>query len=110
MAGGRYRERAVFQRLNAEAVDAYGQPHSAWESLTTVWADLRETTGKERVEAGAVNSAVTGTLRLRYSMDAASITAADRVTIRGSTWNIRSVGEVGRKHKQVEMLIERGVS
>ena len=110
MAGGRYRERAVFERLNAEAVDAYGQPHSAWESLTHVWADLRETTGKERLEAGAVNSAVTGTLRLRYSADAASITAADRVTIRGSIWNIRSVGEVGRKRKQVEMMIERGVS
>jgi SPP1 family predicted phage head-tail adaptor len=110
MAAGKYRERAVFTRLNNEAVDAYGQPHNAWDALTTVWSDLRETPGRERVEAGAVNSAVTGTLRIRYSTTAAGITAADRVAVRGNTWNIRSVSQPDRKSKQIEMLIERGVS
>ena len=110
MAAGKYRERATFTRLNAEAVDAYGQPHSTWEALTSLWGDLRETMGKERVDAGAVNSVVTATLRVRYSAAAAGLVSADRVEIRGHTWNIRSVSQPHQKRKQIEMLIERGVS
>jgi len=110
MAAGKYRERAIFERLNAEAIDAYGQPHNAWEPLLIRWGDLRETPGRERVTSGAVSSVVTATLRVRYSVAARAILPADRVTIRGNDWNIRSVTQVTQKSKQIEMLIERGVS
>lgn len=110
MGAGKYREKAVFTRLNAEAVNAYGEPHASWETLFSRWGDFRETTGKERVEAGTVQSTATGTLRIRYSTQAATITAADRVTIRGADWNIRSVIQTDKKSKQIELLCERGVS
>ncbi len=109
-SAGKFRERAVFERLNAEAIDAYGQPHSAWEALFTRWADFRETTGKERINSGAVESGATGTLRIRYSSAAAGLTGADRVTIRGAVWNIRSVVQVNRQKNLIELLCERGVA
>lgn len=105
---GRLRDRVVFTRLNAEAVDAYGQPHTSFEALFTRWGDMRETTGKESIAAGAITSVSTGTLRIRYSTQAASITAADRVEIRGAYWNIHSIIQVDRKANLIEMLIERG--
>ena len=107
---GKLRERAAFKRLNEEATDDYGQPHSAWEPLFTRWCDLRETPGRERVKAGAVHSEVTATLRIRKSTTADTITTADKVVVRGANWDIESIIQVTAKSKRLEMLIRRGVT
>ncbi|MCF6304414.1 MAG: phage head closure protein [Rhodobacteraceae bacterium] len=110
MGAGRYKETAEFKRLNAQAVDSYGQPQAAFEALFSRKADLIEARGKERIESGAVSSVVAATLRIRYSTLAATLTSADMVTVRGNDWQIRAVIEVGRKSRQIEMLIERGAA
>ena len=50
---GLYREKATFQRLTEGAVDAYGNVYSGWSEIGTRAADMRERTGKEKIEAGA---------------------------------------------------------
>ncbi|MDE4059768.1 head-tail adaptor protein [Phaeobacter gallaeciensis] len=79
----------VEREADAGTLDAYGNPVAAsWGALGVFWADLRETTGKERLAAGRLESAATATMRLRASAEAQGITPADRVQARGETWKI----------------------
>ena len=51
VSAGRFREKATFQRLSEGAVDDYGNVYSGWAELGFRAADMRETKGKERIEA-----------------------------------------------------------
>lgn len=110
---GSLKDRARFERLpvgaGVDRYDEYGNPAAAaWAELMTVWADLRETPGKERLAAGRLEAPVSGTLRIRASTGARAITAADRVQIRGATWAIRSAPIEVDRGRLLEMIIERG--
>lgn len=106
---GALRDRVTFQRLVA-GLDAYGNAVSSWADHLTVWADVLESPGREAVAAGRVEAARTATMRVRRSSASLGLTAADRVVVRGRTWNIRSIGDVGRDRVLLEMLIEVGVA
>lgn len=109
MTAGKMRERVTFQRVTT-GDDGYGNVVTGWVDHLTVWADMRETTGKERVDAGRVEDSNTATLRIRASAASRALTAADRVTARGETWNIRSIVETSNKRRMLDVLIERGVA
>lgn len=115
---GQLRDRARFERAPSESADAddadyddYGNPVGDWSELGTVWADLRETPGREAIKAGRVESGRSGTLRVRASTMTRAVTAADRVIVRGSTWDIRSGPvQIDRAGALVEFTIETGVA
>ena len=109
MTAGKLRDRITIQRA-ATADDGYGNTVVGWADLLTVWADVRETTGKEAVAAGRVESSRTATVRIRASSDSRAITEADRAVIRGRVWNIRSVAEVGNDRAMLDLLCEAGVA
>lgn len=103
------RERITIQR-QTETVDEYGNVTGAWADHLTVWADIRETLGKEKVEAGRVEASRTATIRVRRSSATAGITEADRIQARGAAWNIRSIAQVDRAGAMLEMLCEAGAA
>lgn len=107
---GQYRERAEFQRLTGSGIDAYGNVYDGWAALITRWADMREQTGKEAIEAGALSNVGQATLRVRSDSDTRGITSADRVLIRGVTWAIKDVVQIDRKNTVLEFRLERGVA
>lgn len=109
MRSGQLRERITIQR-QTETVDEYGNVTGAWVDHLTVWADIRETPGKEKVEAGRVEASRTATIRVRRSSQTAAITEADRVQARGVAWNIRSIAQVDRAGAMLEFLAETGVA
>ena len=116
MRAGQLRERITFQRLT-EGTDIYGNVHEDWADIETapgapltVWADIRETLGKERVDAGLVEASNTATIRIRASNATRALTAADRVMARGVAWNIRSVVPVGNNGAMLDLLCEKGVA
>ena len=94
---GQYRERAEFQRLSEGSVDSYGNVYTGWSSLATRWADMRETTGKEAIEGGAMFNTGMATMRVRSYSTTQGITTADRVVIRGVTWAIKGLVQIDRK-------------
>ncbi|WP_282026855.1 phage head closure protein [Limimaricola cinnabarinus] len=109
MRAGSLRDRITIQR-QTETTDDYGNTVGAWADLVSVWADVRETTGKEKVAAGRVEASRTATIRVRKSSATAGITEADRLTARGETWNIRSIAQADRKGVMLDLLCESGVS
>lgn len=109
MRAGNLNERVTFQRATA-GDDGYGNAIVAWADHLTVWADVRETMGKERVDAGRIEASGTATVRIRASDAARALTAADRMVARGSIWNIRSVAPVGNDRAMLDLLCERGVA
>ena len=107
---GQLREVAVFERLTSGAVDAYGNIYSGWSSLATRSVDLVERLGKEAIQGGELSDVVPATMRVRKDSVSETITHADRVTVRGSIWAIKSIVQTDRKGEMLEMLIERGVA
>ncbi|MGR3498778.1 MAG: head-tail adaptor protein [Limimaricola soesokkakensis] len=108
---GAFRERAAFERQDQTgALDKFGNPTpAAWAPLVTLWADLRETSGRERIAAGRPEAQVTGTLRIRAGAAARGITAGDRVKIRGATWAITAPPTWADPRGTVlELTIEKG--
>jgi SPP1 family predicted phage head-tail adaptor len=109
MAAGKFADRVTFQRQGT-GDDGYGNVTTPWVDHLTVWADMLEGLGREKVAAGRVESPKTATIRIRQSTDAATLTEADRVQARGQVWNIRSIVRVGRNNNVLEMLCEAGVA
>lgn len=116
MTAGRLRDRITFQRLT-EGDDGYGNVVTGWANMErsagvplTVWADVRETPGKERVDAGRVEASRTATIRIRASSEVAGLTEADRVMARGEAWNIRGIAPVGNDRAMLDLLVEAGVA
>lgn len=109
MTAGRLRDRITFQRLT-EGDDGYGNVVTGWTDHLTVWANVRETPGKEIVAAGRVEASRTATIRVRASSQSRGVTAADRIIARGQIWNIRSVAAVGDGRELIEFLCEAGVA
>lgn len=103
------RDQAVFQRRGA-VDDGYGNVEGDWSDLLTVYADLRERTGKEALDAGAITASRMATLRIRFSPETSGITEADRVVARGTTWNIRSIAQTSHAPRWLDLLLETGVA
>lgn len=107
---GLYRERAEFQRLSEGAVDDYGNVYTGWAALATRWVDLRERTGKEAIQGGALADVGPATMRVRKDSTTSTVTAADRVVVRGNTWAIKDVIQVDSKGTVLEFTLLRGVA
>ena len=107
MKAGDLRDRVTIQRATT-ADDGFGNVTNGWTDHLTVWANIRETPGKEAVAAGRLEASRTATIRVRASSVSRGITAADRVQARGQVWNIRSVIEIDRA--TLELLVENGVA
>lgn len=116
MRAGRLREQVAFERL-VPGADIYGNVVTAWAPVEIspgqplrVWADIRETLGKERVDAGRIEASRTATVRVRAFDETRAITPADRMIARDQTWNIRSIVPVGNDMAMLDILCERGVA
>jgi head-tail adaptor len=107
---GAYRDKASFERLTEGLVDDYGNVYSGWSALGSRSSDMRETKGKEKIEAGALSDVASATMRCRSDNFTRGITSADRVQIRGTIWAIKNVTQVDAKNTVIEFLIERGVA
>ncbi|MEM8822041.1 MAG: phage head closure protein [Pseudomonadota bacterium] len=99
-----------FKRAPIES-DEYGNPTQDLADYgSPIWANIRETVGKERVEAGRIEATGTATMRIRGSNFSRTITEADAVFARGRLWNIRSIVQVDDRGAWLDMLLEKGVA
>jgi len=104
---GRLNHRVQFNRQSVEP-DEYGNVTGEFEPFLTVWGNVRDTTGKERVAAGSVENNRTATIRIRSSIQARGLTEADQAVARGETWNIRGIAFADDKGAMLDLLVEAG--
>lgn len=108
-AGG-YRERATIERLGEAPVDGYGNIKTGWVTLMTRWANLREVPGKEQIQSGAQVGVNMCTMRVRKDSETVAVTTADRVIVRGTTWDIESVIQLDARGREMEFTLKKGVA
>lgn len=108
-SAGRMNKRVVFER-KTHVDDGGGGGTTTWSTLTTVAAAFFPERGRERLEAGRLEAAVAGVLRIRWSNTAKDITENDRVKIDSVPYQIRAIMQPDQKRRQIEMLVERGVA
>lgn len=104
---GRMRHRVAFNRKKL-VDDGFGNVTGDFEPLFTVWGNVRETTGKERVAAGSVENTRTATIRIRSSTQSRGLTEANQAVARGETWNIRGIAFADDKGTMLDLLVEAG--
>ena len=115
MKAGDLRDRIAVQR-QVPGDDGHGNVVTGWADLVIddkplkLWANVRETPGKERVEAGRLEASRTATIRVRASSLSRQITEADRVIVRGQVWNIRGIAALNDGRDMLEMTCESGVA
>lgn len=105
MSIGERRCRVVFQRFTV-GQDAFGEPDKTWASLCTSWALVQPLKGRELFAANQVQSDVDYRIVTRYRTELAALSAGDRATWNGKTFDIRSV--ITRDHtiKEIEILAQ----
>ena len=109
MPAGRLRTRVIFQR-ETQTPDGGGGHSVTWGSDMQIWADFRPERGFERLAAGHVSAPLSATLKVRYSDATAAISAAWRVLIAGTLWNVRSVADEDQRKRYLTMTVESGVA
>lgn len=113
IAAGGMVNRVRFER-RAVASDGYGNVQGAWQTLATLWAGFKASSGREALEAGRLESTMTGVLYVRRFADTLGIAAGDRGVFvigpyTGRTFNIRSIVP-SHDMATIEMTIEEGVA
>lgn len=109
---GRLNRRAAFHRRAVLAVPVAGNHRGGYElaPYLTVWADFRQTPGREVVSSGLAEDQIGGTLRIRDSAAARQVTAADRVVMAGVDFAIVSVGLPETASGFIDIVLRREVA
>ena len=110
LSAGEYRDRLEFQRLDTTA-DALGNVSSgAWIKLFHDRGHFIPERSSERLSAGRLESAVSGSLMVRASTITRGVTNADRVLINDEPYNIRAIVRNDRLARELDITVERGVA
>lgn len=107
-SAGQLNKRVTFQSATV-VEDAGGGGAETWGGDITVAGGFRPERGRERIEAGRVEAALAGVLKVRSSAATRAIDAeTHRVLIDGEPYNITSVSNPDQRNAYLEMTVEAG--
>lgn len=99
MRAGRMDRRIQLQSLTVTK-DADGNDVESWSAIATVWAEKRESGGKEAMAGDAVQADIDAVFRIYYRTD---VLTTSRVVYESRTFDIQRFAEIGR-HEGLEIL------
>jgi SPP1 family predicted phage head-tail adaptor len=102
MKAGRLKTRIAIQQ-QVTTQDAAGQITGAWETLASVWADVRQQRGLEAIRADAVSSATKTSIRIRRRT---GLNAGMRVVHATTTYNILAVADDVNAKEYTDLICE----
>ena len=109
MRSARMRDRVKF-KTNVSTADGSGGQTDSWVEVVTVWGDYKPMRGSEGVEGDKLQAIASGLLKVRHSAIMATVTEVDVVEIRGVEYQIRSIENVDREKRFLDIRVERGVN
>lgn len=102
---GRLRHRVTIQS-RTEARDSVGQPIATWADVATVWADIRDVSGREYLTAGADRAEVSTKIVIRHRTD---VDATCRVVHGSDTYDVRASLDPDGRRRMLQLMCVKGV-
>lgn len=106
MDPGRFDRRAVVLR-RAAVTDADGDVvgAGAYEPVMTLWANYWPQVAREAAQGGRAQNVETGTLPIRDSAQARTVTNGDRIALQGRDFGIAGIGLPDRRSGTIQLTI-----
>lgn len=86
-----------------ESQNAYGEPVKTWNTLATVWANVKPASGREFFNSNQRVAEVDTIFKIRYRDD---VTPQMRVLYNGSIYDIKSILEIGGREEGLQILAQ----
>lgn len=109
MRAGALNKKVTFQR-EKRTDDGSGGSNRSFVDDFTVWGGFSPERGSERLEAGRLEAAQGGILRVRSSSTTRSVDESWRVLIDDVPHQIRGRGNPDQRNRMIEFTVERGVA
>ncbi len=87
-----------------EALDGFGQESLTYTDIGTAWGSLEAVGARERFESQQVKAEVSHRITIRHTNLAASITAADRLTLGARTFDIVTPMDKDGRRRELEIV------
>lgn len=87
-------DRRITIQANATVIDQNGQPVPGWTTRATVWAQVKQTAGREFLAAEQILAEERAVFLIRWRGD---IAATDRILWDGKTYDVKWAREIGRR-------------
>lgn len=106
---GKLRHRVALQALGAGSPQqtGSGMPDESWSTVATVYASVEPLNGRELFAAQEHHAETTTRIRIRYR---SGVTAKMRVSHGGTLYNILSVIDPEKRHKEMQLMCSDGVN
>lgn len=102
--------RIIIERFTS-TTNEFNEPIESWSTLTTVWAQRKDTSDLAKVEylgAEQVGSFLMSHFVIRSSTTAKTITPLDRINYDGHIWNIKGTKETSEgRNRFIEITATR---
>ena len=100
-------DRVIFQAYQEGSADKYGNVTAATPTdIAEVWGELVERTGKETMDAGAINDRRMALLRVRWN-ETLELLTSGQVLARGAAWDIMGVMHMDNRRRMLEFTLQR---
>ena len=105
MRAGRLDKKIQVQRY-VSSRDANGGVVKGWSFLAALWAEVRQMTGNELIQAQQIEARAQYKITLRANGVSRGITTQNRIQYKDQVINILSVVNVREQNRQIEILGE----
>jgi len=85
-------------------LDTFGEGGLTYASFMTAWGSVEAVGSRERFESQQVKAEVSHRIKIRYSTLAATLTAADRITLGARTFDIVTPMDKDGRLRELEIL------
>jgi SPP1 family predicted phage head-tail adaptor len=109
---GPMRQRVTVQTLS-ESADSYGQMIKSWTDAGSFYAEVRNLSGREAVNARQIKPEVTHQVRMRYVgqlFASPGLLPSMRLLFGAAQFNILWVNDVDNRHREYRLLVQEIVN
>ena len=105
MIGARRNKISLQRRTRVD--DGYGGGDNVWTEYASVWGNITQASGGEKLHGMQLENPVTHKIKIRYRTD---VLGSDRIVYKGRNFNIRSSPDQDERRRFIIIKAEEGVA
>ena len=95
--------RRITVQQRVAGADEIGQPSTTWQNLVSLWANIHNENGTQKIKSDKEISIVNTSIRIRYRSD---LNAGMRVTCEGIIYEIKAILPDKERQEYVDFVCE----